>query len=241
MAKTDFEKWQETIDRALDDAKWDEYDCDIVRAVSEFNRHLINTKGYYPLDWQLVKAMVWTETGGPSNPAWKTRPMQIGNAGDPGLSALLSDKEGGDLIMPPDLQKSLTAAVAASNPRMNIKAGIAYLLMRFAVYGFETVNDADTTTYSVTVMPGDSLDKIARANGTTIEILKKLNPGVNVLKPKQVLQYQKASVQKVIQRWQPVTTSAVAIRYNVGDSRYAKKLDYCLKLMGKIRRVKCAA
>src|SRR5258708_7120541 len=75
-AKTGFEKWQDGINKAVGDAKWNVYDCEIQRAVIEFNRHLIGTAGFGSLDWQLIKALLWTETGA-ENAEWKVRPMQI--------------------------------------------------------------------------------------------------------------------------------------------------------------------
>ncbi|WP_130301103.1 MULTISPECIES: hypothetical protein [unclassified Duganella] len=76
--------------------------------------------------------MIWTESGGPDHRAWKRNPMQSGNPGDPGLRALLSGDEGGDLIPPPELAKALTESSVRSTPQMNIRAGTAYLLMRLA-------------------------------------------------------------------------------------------------------------
>src|ERR1700739_3964497 len=99
--KTKYELWQDTINTSLTDDRWHEYDCDIQRVVREFNNHLSGQSGYRSLDWQVIKAMIWTESGGPGNRAWKRNPMQIGNPGDPGLRALLSGNEGGDLILPP--------------------------------------------------------------------------------------------------------------------------------------------
>jgi hypothetical protein len=84
-----------TIDTALQDARWHEYDCNIVSIINEFNRHLASTPQYRPLDWRIVKAMIWTETGGPTDASWRSRPMQIGHPSDPGLQALLGGKEGG--------------------------------------------------------------------------------------------------------------------------------------------------
>jgi hypothetical protein len=88
-AKTRYELWQETIAGALKDSRWAEYDCDIQRGVTQYNRHLRNTPGFISLDWRLIKAMVWTESGGPGNRAWRSNPMQIGNPGDPGLRAFV--------------------------------------------------------------------------------------------------------------------------------------------------------
>lgn len=178
-----YELWQNTIDGAITDSQWAEYDCGIQRSVIQCNRHLSNTSGFCPVDWRLIKAMVWTESGGPDGRAWHNNPMQIGNPGDPGLRALLSDKEGGDLIIPPDLKKKRTIASAGSSPQMNIHAGTAYLLMRLAKYGEATVADKDDKSlHEVVVRMGDSLDGLARVNGTTGDILKRLNAGTGPLR-----------------------------------------------------------
>jgi len=235
---TEFEKWQQTIDAALKDPAWDGYDCDIQRIVNEFNTFLARTHGFALLDWKLIKAMVWTESGGPSTPAWNTRPIQIGNPGDPGLRALLSGQEGGELILPAPYAKSLTIASAVATPQMNIVAGVAYLLMRCARYGNETVTSGPVTPY--TVLPGDSFDKIARLNGSTVDALQKLNPGVRLLHPKQVLKFQKAVHRKQITGWERITTALIAAKYNTGDPRYVDKLNYCLAVIQKVSgRTKC--
>lgn len=137
-SKSGFERWQEGINQAVGDAKWDIYDCDIQTAVNAFNRHLTGTAGYFPLDWQLIKAMVWVATGAGSD-LWKSNPMQIGMPGDPGLRALLSGKEGGYLILPPSLQSGLNVVSATSMPIYNIRAGIGYLLMRMANFEIKNV------------------------------------------------------------------------------------------------------
>jgi len=106
--------------------------------------------------------------------------------------------------------------------------------MRIARFDIGTVQDGkDQKVYEVVVKPGDSLDKIARINGSTVDTLKRLNPGGSMLKPGQTLKYQKATILKIIVGWDMVTTSTVAARYNVGDRAYAKKLNYCLETMRK--------
>lgn len=70
--------------------------------------------------------------------------------------------------------------------------------------------------------------------------MQKLNPAAHVLRPGQVLKYQKASLKKVITGWKLITTSNIAICYNVGDSMYAKKLDYALTLIREGKAVICA-
>lgn len=54
--------------------------------------------------------------------------------------------------------------------------------------------------YEAVVKAGDSLNRIARAGGTTIDTIKRLNPGTAILRPGQILKYQKAAAQKIIVR-----------------------------------------
>jgi hypothetical protein len=235
--KSPYELWQATIDGALTDTRWHDYDCDIQRMVSQFNRHLAGTAGYVPLDWKFIKAMVWTESGGPDSRAWRDNPIQIGNPGDPGLTSLFSRNEGGELVIPPELQARLTIASTRTSPQMNIGAGVAYLLMRHAAYGFATVLDErDKASYDVVVKAGDTLEKIARSNGTTVDTLKKCNSKTSALHPGQSLKYQKASIQKIITRWSAINPTSIARLYNVGDPAYAKKVTYCLSVMQKAKQ-----
>lgn len=129
--------------------------------------------------------------------------------------------------------------MATTIPSCNIRAGIGYLLMRMANFAIKNIPNADTKVYEVTVKSGDSLDLLARIHNSTVETLKKLNPSAKVLHPGQVLKYQKASMQKVIIGWKVITTSNIAIYYNVGDSSYAKKLDYALSLIRSEKVVVC--
>lgn len=96
--------------------------------------------------------------------------------------------------------------------------------------------------YEVTVKAGDSLDKIAKNNCSTIEVLKNLNPTANILRPGQTLKYQKASVQRVVTGWRSLTTTSIALRYNSMQRypNYAKKLDFALDLIRKGNVVLCA-
>ncbi len=238
-SKTGFEKWQDGINKAVGDTKWNAWDCEIQMAVNEYDRHLSGTAGYMLLDWQLIKAMVWVETGAEST-KWESNPMQIGNPGDPGLRSLLSGKEGGDLIIPSAWKTRLSVGSATTIPGHNIRAGIGYLLMRIANYAIKSVQDSDRVIYEVKVQPGDSIAKIAQAKGSTVELMQKLNPAAHVLRPGQVLRYQKASLKKVITGWKAITTSNIATYYNVGDSMYAKKRDYALTLIRKGKAAICA-
>jgi hypothetical protein len=239
--QTGLEKWKATLNKAPSDKKWGEYDCEIRVAVNEINTHLARSAGYVPLDWQLIKAMVWTETGA-EHPQWKIKPMQIGVPGDPGLASLLSGKEGGELILPPSWKGRLNIGSCTTIPSYNIRAGIGYLLMRMAIFDYRSVPGLDTKVYEIKIKPGDSLDKIAKASGTTVESLKKLNPSAaGPLRPGHLIKYRKASVERVIAGWRVISTSSIALRYNGGgDPNYAKKLDYALNLVRKAKAAVCA-
>jgi LysM domain len=225
-----FEKWKQGIDRA--GGEWNFYDGIIKSVVMVFNEHLKSTPSYPSLDWRLVKAMLWTESGPHKRLVWTTKPLQIGVPDDPGLNALLGKVEGGELIIPRGV--SITPRAVQGVPRDNIMAAVAYLLMRMADYGHTTVIDEDAVTTEYTVRAGDNLSKIARACGSTIAVLQKLNPGSSTtLKPGQLLKTQRASIQKVIVGWKSFTPAVVARRYNgngqpSGDARYAQKLEYAL-------------
>ena len=81
----------------------------------------------------------------------------------------------------------ITVSSVRAIPALNIRAGIGYLLMRIANFDYRSVPSADTKIYNVTVKSGDSLDKIAKAHGSTVEVMERLNPTANVLQPGQVL------------------------------------------------------
>ena len=230
--KTPYEKWQDTLRAGKTDSRWAKYDGLVEATVNEFNARLTKVgTSYRTLDKRLIKAMVWVESGGPDNAAWSTRPMQMGNPGDPGMAALLGGKEGGDLILTAEQRRALAAGVG--NPAANILAGTAYLLMRAASFAHKSVaSTTDAKVYEVTVTAGDNLEKIAKANGTTVDMLQGSNPAAKaMIKPGQMLKFRKASVLQVITGWQTVNTAFAANKYNVGDTNYKAKLEFCLSLM----------
>lgn len=238
--KSPIDGWRKSISDAEKNPSWNHWDCEVKNIVTQFNQHLSGTARYVSLDWLLVKAMLWVETGAQSA-EWLTRPMQIGVAGDPGLKALLSGKEGGELILPPSMQLQLTSAAVKSIPTQNIRAGIGYLLMRMAV--FENVNTVaeGTAVEEVIVKSGDSLDRIARRHGSTLQTLKDLNPEAKVLHPGQKIKVQPASIKKQITGWRQMSTQSVAQRYNGGgDPLYRQKLDYALDRARHVAAAKCA-
>lgn len=233
------QKWKDTVNQGIKDAVWDKYDDTIKTEVTSYKTRFIKTS-IPTVNWLYLKAMLWTESGGPSNKAWETRPMQIGNPGDPGLKTLKDGAEGSNIIM----EKSLHQAIKSNpinEPVINIKAGIAYLYTRMAISEIKSVKDTrDKRIYEYTVVGGDTLVKIAKKKGTTVDELKSMNPqAVALIKPRQKLKYHKAMMDRVIVRWRLFTAQNIAQRYNVGDPSYAEKLEYLVKeVFPKLKRDK---
>lgn len=237
--KSGFEKWQDGINAARGNKKWDMWDCEIRQAVNEYNRHLAGTAGYRPLNWLYIKAMIWVETGATSS-EWEHKSMQIGVVGDPGLEELLSG-HGGELILPPGWKSKLSFSAVRSLPAYNIRAGIGYLLLRSANFQNKNVVELNSEIERVTVKNGDSFDKIARTHNTTIETLKQLNPHANILHAGEVLKYQRSRIKRVIVGWKGLTIENIAERYNTNrDSRYANKLTYALSAIQQRGTSACA-
>jgi LysM repeat protein len=228
-------KWKQTVENAISNKEWDKYDDIIKREVNEYNRRMARTKQFLTLDWSIFKAMLWVESGGPSNLAWTSRPMQIGNPRDKGYAVMRHGKEAANLIMSDKLKQDIKGNI--NQPELNIRVGIAYALTRLVKTEMQSVNDPkDTTVHEYTVMAGDSLDKIAHKVGSTLDSMKELNPTANVLHPNQKLQYRKATVQRVITGWSALNTTNLAAGYNVGDPSYKEKLDYAISLFPKLKR-----
>ena len=89
-------------------------------------------------------------------------------------------------------------------------------------------------------MSGRAADLLTLGFGPKHEAKDLLWRTAHLLRPGQVLKYQKASRQKVIVGWKIITTSSIATNYNFGDSLYTKKLDYVLTLIRKGQTALCA-
>jgi hypothetical protein len=166
--------------------------------------------------------------------------MQIGVTGDPGLAALLSPDGGGVRIIPAAWRGKLKMSSARTIPTYNIRAGIGYLLMRAARFEHQSVVGDDGTVYLAEVRRGDSLARVAQRHGTTIEILRSMNPSLVVLHQGQSLKYRKGTVERVITGWRNLDVAQVARLYNgFGDPRYAQKLDYAYALVNQGEEAKC--
>jgi len=192
---------------------WDIYDSHIQRLVSRYNDFLAGKGGYVPLDWHLIKAMIWVETGVlyEQGKPWKTMPMQIGNLGDPGLHDLLINPNR-KLVVLPELWPRFTKAKITSDPYINIEAGTSLLFLRMAHFGLVEVHESPTRIKG----------KRASKPSSSHSVIGGRSNQHHRPRPKKVV---------AIIGWRPFTPPMVYMRYNQGDECYARKLSYCLELM----------
>ncbi len=230
------EEWKRTFDDALTNPQWDQYDDLIRREIEEYNQRFKATPGFRALDWNLAKAILWVESGGPGNPAWTSRAMRIADRGDPGFHVLRGGQESAPAIISDNLRMALSGDI--NDPRINIRAGIAYLLTRLALSELQSVDDPiNTKLRPYTVQAGDTWPAIAARGelGTTEQSLRQVNPGVD-LQPGITIQVRKARVKRVITGWRPANMNTLS-RYNGrGDVDFAAKLAYALALIPRLER-----
>jgi hypothetical protein len=231
-------KWTNTVNDGQTNAAWDAYDAVVQGEVNAYNTRFAHEQGYIPVDWKLCKAILWVESGGPKSPAWKARAMQIGNPGDPAYNILQFGKENSGLILSAALATDLKGK-SIDDPALNIRAGIAYLFVRLAKFEEKSVTDpTDRQDHEYIVLPHDSLWVIAKKVGTTMDLLKAMNPGVDrMIHPKQILKYRKASMKMLLVGWRGFNPATIAQYYNGGgDADYAAKINYVLDLFRKLKR-----
>ena len=129
-----FDGWKRQLAHVYRNPGWDKYDADLQRIVSAFDQfHALKGNGYVPPRWQLMKAQLWVESGGPEQKYWNTMPMQIGMPGDPGVLDVMHHAHV-PLIAPPDLRRNFDLATIRSNPVVNIQAGMTLLHLKMAFY-----------------------------------------------------------------------------------------------------------
>lgn len=220
---------------SLEDARWDEYDDTIKADVASYNAKFNNVAGYKPLDWRIVKAMVWTEilAGPKGNQAqWEKYPLQIGRfSADAGAAVVRGGKENSDLITSPALRQQLQNNITGKN---NIRAGIAYLYtiaVRNKVNWREAIDNPQIVEYAVQPKDG-GLAAIAKKLETTSDNIAG-NSGItktDTLKPGQILRYQKAHLERYIEGWNDWLETVKG--YNGGgDANYMGKFNRAYQII----------
>lgn len=238
-AKTDIAKIQKDLQsventpfpaRAL---SWNAYNQDIQSTVSAYNSYLQNTPGFSQLDWHLVKAMVWAETGPYAlEHQWEKAPMQSANPGDLGWPDLMRQRDKMQDIVPPSLRSAV--ASARLTPQNNLAAGIAILLLHAAIWGPKIIVDKKNVK-TVTTQKNDSLYAIARRLGITEQVLKDMkNSGTRLdpLRPGMVLKYAPAKTVIAITGWRSISPQSTYALYNHHPgSGYGEKVQFLYDLI----------
>ncbi|HEY1744769.1 MAG TPA: hypothetical protein VGG18_16490 [Granulicella sp.] len=232
-------------------AAWNQYDATIRDAVRTYDRHLQGQGGYFPnvtLNWLLVKAMCWTETG-PGSQEWATKPAQIGvikgNVTDPGLADLLSGKPKSQLILPPEYAPGgplqITLANTRQIPEFNVRAGIGYLLLKAAITSKLSVLPPEVPFSHYTAVARDNFSVIGGKVHTTVDELLRDNP--NPGKPSQPrpifpgndVLYKPAA--EHITGWKTIDAAFAASSYNIKNvALYTTRIAYCLSILQRSGR-----
>ena len=241
------EEWKSGREKAIGNPDWYIYDNTIRKLVSEINQHLSMSKNieqYKPLDWKLIKAMIWTETGA-NSPAWKTRTMQIGNIGDDGILEVTvpARPRKYNIIVPKSWDKYLKnkSDMIKNNPEHNIRAGISLLMIKMSETEKDKTVYDDEKEYTYEIVKGDrGYSTIATKIGTTQGVLTTLN-GVKVIHPGDKLKYKKAHLEQYIPGWFLFTPENIQKQYNIdptkaqpghrGDHTYADKIRFTYDLL----------
>jgi hypothetical protein len=230
--------WTDTVDKGVSDKAWDDHDITIKTEIDDYNKRLATTTGYVKVDWLHVKAMIWTESGGPTNASWKARAMQIGNSGDKGWAAIKAKEGAFPLVAPSDIASDPAKALDIQKPKDNIRAGIAYLFTRMCLSDIKVIKSAGPPKEYIFQKGDTSFSSIAKKLKTVPEVLVEMNPGKETkLNVGMKLAYVEAEKKRVIIGWTAFSTANIAINYNGGgDKNYGAKLDYVWGLFKKLVR-----
>ena len=173
--------------------------------------------------------MIWTEVmAGPDAPEWRTRPMQIGNPGDPGLKVVADGQDHSELVIPAEVRAILKNGAAATGQN-NVRAGIAYLFHRaaFPYYKQSLVID-DQTVQTHTLAQGETLSGLAHKLGTTVQDIldqSSIDPEQAAkLAPGKVLKYRKLHMEWKVTGWSDWQTAIKLYNYP-GDAHYLEKVN----------------
>jgi hypothetical protein len=214
------------------DPRWNQYDDIIEDTVAKFNQRHPNSG----VDWQLVKAMLWQESGGPDRGVeWTTWPMQIGRRkADTAIQDVINGKSNTNFIATDKERREIADAFRRNQmtPEPNIKAGIIYLLGR-KIASVKNVTDSPMNN-EVIVKSGDTVSSLAAALGTTEKQLYLDHPELaknkNSLRPGKFL-YSKAHLEP--ETWSDLRTALHNYNSELVNKHYA---DQVLKKYEAIKR-----
>jgi hypothetical protein len=241
---------------SLENSRWNEYDETIKSEVDFYNNKFKGDPNFKPLDWCVVKAMLWTEVkAGPTGdePQWNKYPLQIGRfPKDDGASVVRNGQENSDLVTSPAFRKEIQTDITGKN---NIKAGIAYLYTVGLRGKVEWNNNKvdDKQILSASVEKNEGLDALAKRVGTTsknilqntlyltdnkgqIVLDKDKNPvklddkTSKRLQPGSIINYQKAHSEREIKG--TIDWKTAIYDYNGGgDSEYMPKVSRAYQII----------
>src|SRR5665213_168049 len=233
---------------AKNPAPWNSYDSTIKSVIADYTTKLSSTPHYSAPDWQLIKAMLWTQSGA-WNHAWTYAPMQAGMPRDKGLPDILPPNEHSKLILPPSYATTLTLQNVPKNPTYNIMAGVGYLLKRAAK--FKNVLVLDSTVPQLSLPPRtigiqplleslgiksawSTIPFFNFGGGFSPAFLMQPAPGVASHVATHTTSKHPAQPKKKlgIFDWRPIDSGSVAGLYNGGgDPNYTAKVKFALTLM----------
>ena len=208
----------------LENSSWDGYDNTIKREVDSFNQSIKQKYPDFPgLDWRLVKAMLWQESGGPNTgKEWKTWPMQIGRRkSDLAIEDVIGGGYHTNLISLKPVRDEIARAYRQHKmtPTLNIRAAVIYLCAR-AIHGFDAEKNAPQLKDRLE--EGQSLSKFAEEHETTVENLEMLNPTIKG--KEKSLQPGKLIYQKTKPVWSPWEWAVHNYNSEKTDPNYVKKV-----------------
>lgn len=240
--------FKDTMTAAVADPASADYDKDLKAEIDAYAARFKGQPGFPdPLDWQLFKAQLLIESGGPKGKVWKGRVLQIGNSGDPGLSVVraavrddLTASEGADLVLPASLKAAMKdPKQSIEQPLLNLRVGLCYLFARMLRnIRDEDIIDTSRAPETYTVLKGDSWWKIARHFHVKVKDLQDLNSSAVTkgLRPGMDLHVRWGRHVREPDGWRTFDYKTIAERYNgngnpSGDPAYAEKLEFVHKLL----------
>ena len=124
------------------------------------------------------------------------------------------------LIAPPEMRRNFNITAIANNPALNIQAGLALLHLKLAYFTHRSPFDDQVNAWSREAVPKSLFpDTLAdwRPDSWPFDEPSAKQPKIH----------------KYISGWIPFCPVTLYQRYNIGDGAYARKLEYCMELIGK--------